>query len=109
LLFAIIFLNVLLTLELLHFVLKVEWDYQYRKFEENVVCWHHHVCHISESLHNLYVYALRHVRQYLSGQYHGQYWVRSNNQTKTKNTTLSQQFQFKIPKETSRESQNRYH
>ena len=62
LLFAIIFLNVLLTLELLHFVLKVEWDYQYRKFEENVVCWHHHVCHISESLHNLYVYALRHVR-----------------------------------------------
>lgn len=57
-----IFLNVLLTLELLHFVLKVEWDYQYRKFEENVVCWHHHVCHISESLHNLYVYALRHVR-----------------------------------------------
>ena len=55
LLFAIIFLNVLLTLELLHFVLKVEWDYQYRKFEENVICWHHHVCHISESLHNLYV------------------------------------------------------
>lgn len=62
LLFAIIFLNVLLTLELLHFVLNVEWDYQYRKFEENVVCWHHHVCHISESLHSLYVYALRHVR-----------------------------------------------
>jgi hypothetical protein len=64
-----IFLNVLLTLELLHFVLKVEWDYQYRKFEENVVCWHHHVCHISEVPVE----------------------------------------QFKIPKETSRESQNRYH
>ena len=42
LLFAIIFLNVLLTLELLHFVLKVGWDYQYRKFEDNGVCWHHH-------------------------------------------------------------------
>jgi len=43
LLFAIIFLNVLLTMELLHFVLKVGWDYQYRKFEGNVICWHHHV------------------------------------------------------------------
>jgi hypothetical protein len=32
------------------------------KFEENVVCWHHHVCLMLQSLHNLYVYALRHVR-----------------------------------------------
>ena len=62
LLFAIIFINVLLTMELLHLVLKVGWDYQYRKFEENVVCWHHHVCLMLQSLHNLYVYALRHVR-----------------------------------------------
>jgi hypothetical protein len=33
LLFAIIFINVLLTIELLHFVLKVGWEYQYRKLE----------------------------------------------------------------------------
>ena len=62
LLFAIIFINVLLTMELLHLVLKVGWDYQNRKFEENVICWHHHVFLMSQTLHNLYVYALRHVR-----------------------------------------------
>ena len=62
LLFVIIFINVLLTMELLHLVLKVEWDYQYRKFEGNVVCWHHHIFLMSQSLHNLYVYALRHFR-----------------------------------------------
>jgi hypothetical protein len=62
LLFAIIFINVLLTMELLHLVLKVGWDYQYRKFEENFIYWHHHIFLMSHSLHNLYVYALRHVR-----------------------------------------------
>ena len=64
--FAFIFLNVLPTLEILHFVLKVGRDYEDRKLEENVVCWHHHVCLISQSHHNLYVYALRHVRVFTS-------------------------------------------